>query len=123
MAIPVLVAIGASLANVIAVLREFRKAASFVIATVVWALFVWLIAWFYTRVDSVLSDVGQAVDGASVGVLSGVVAWFDKVEYMFPIYTVFSALGVYLSVSFSCIFIKWLMRVWDAVPFKGSASS
>lgn len=121
--VPVLVAIGSTLLNVIAILREFRKTASFVIAAVVWGLFVWLLAWFSTRADTVLNELGTAQDGGSVSSISSLVSFFDKIEYMFPIYTAFSCLGLYCSVRFSVFVVKWLFRAWDAVPFKGSAAS
>ena len=121
--LPVLVAASTTLLSILTIFREFRKTASFVIAAVVWGLFVWLLAWFASRADSVLSDLGTAQDGGAVSGLSSFLGFFDKIEYMFPIYTAFSCLGLYCSVRFSVFFVKWLFRVWDAVPFKGSAGS
>lgn len=123
MAVPVLVAIGGILATVLSVLKEFRKTVAMIIAAVIWALFTWLIVWYVGRLTTVFSELGEAHDGASVSGLSSLVSWFDKVEYMFPIYTAFSALALYSSVRFSVLFVKWLMRAWDSVPFKGSAGS
>lgn len=123
MALPVLIAVAASVANVVAILREFRKTAAFVISAVIWSAFLWLFAIIGSRIDSMVADLNSMhISGASSQFLT-LVSWLDKLEYMFPVYTAFKVLGLYISMRVSALLLHYLFKVWDAVPFKGSAGS
>jgi len=123
MALPILIAIGATLANVFMVIREFRKTAAFVISAAVWASFLWLFSIISDRLDLVVTDMNAAQSGGSSSSLSSLMLWFDKLEYIWPVYVTFKCLGLYLSVRLTALLLHYLFTVWDAVPFKGSAGS
>jgi hypothetical protein len=119
----ILVAIFAVIMQVVTVCREFRKTAAFVITAAVWACFLWLFAIIGERVDSILADMDSAHAGGAVTALSSLMDQFDKLEYMFPVYTAFRVLALYCSCRLTALLLHYLFRIWDAVPFKGSAGA
>jgi len=123
MAVPVIAAIGATLISILEIFRSLRKCAAFVIAGVVFALFVWIIGIFmvkgYQMRDRVL-ELGEKADQSFVASFFNV---FDKIAYVFPVYELFFAISFYLIFCGTLLMLQWVLQFWDMMPFKDSAGS
>lgn len=123
MPVPVIAGIAAVLVAIYEFLKSAQKVAAFVIAGVVWGLFLWLIGHFmvkgYQMKDRVL-EVSGKVDQSFVPSFFDV---FDKIAYVFPIYEALFAISFYLIFCGTLLFLQWVLQWWDMLPFKDSAGS
>ena len=120
---PILTAILAALATLGQLIAKWRKTDAFVIAAAIWAAFLWLCVIIGSRIDSTGSLLTTAHNGAGSSALSGLVNTFNKLQFLFPVYTCFQCLSLYMSLRLSALLLNWLFRIWDAVPFKGGSGS
>lgn len=112
--------------TIAAFIASMKKIATFVIAAVIWTSYLGVVAAiirYGQKFSSSYSEVSSGLESSSNQVATSFVGFLQKAQYWFPVSDLLKCIGILISVSLGVVALRWILRVWEAVPFKGSAGS